>query len=391
MALCAKNSYQIELPYEISNQRIFDLLTCYEPCIGMEAVNFYLLLVSESRIHTSFCEHTRLCKLSGMDIKVLDAARIRCEQFSLIRTYISKDETQYVYEVLPPLSAREFLKHDVYGRLYLSRVGAKEAEVTSSSLVKSVHLHDKLVDISASFDASLLKNWDNEKEVEFSNVQSEKALNLKRQKGFDMELFLSLSTALTFPYQARTQENLDLISDLGALYGISEERMRILVGHCINNATERLNQDMLKRMASYEKVTMAHEPKNKYDMPPVLFLENIQQGISVTQVDKRLLEWLMSEMHFSPEVINVLVEYVLSINENRLTRSFVESIASSWLRNKVSTVEDALKMCDVKPVKRTARTSRKAVMPKYEKTNDQRELNEEEKQRLMQALSQLEE
>ena len=393
MAVCGKHQYQVEAVQEISQNRILDLFTCYQPCVGYEALAFYLTLLSESRIRSDLREHTRLCKLTGMDIRQIDAARIKCEQFALIKTYVSKDESVYFYEVNAPLSAKDFLQHDVFGRLYLSRIGSKETEVTSASVFKPHHSTRNLTEISAPFDASLLRNWDKEKEVEYASVQPEQLVSFPSRRGFDMELFLSISTNLTFPYQARTKENLELICDLGALYGIKEERMRILVGHCINSSTEQLNEEMFRKLASYEQPVMKNEPKNKYDLPPVLFLQKIQGGVNVTQIDKRILEYLMRDMHFSHEVTNVLVEYVLSVSDNRLVRSFVESVASTWVRNKVSTVEEALKMAENKPVQRqTKKAVRKVELPKYmNEMTDSKEMTSEERQRLDELMNQLEE
>ena len=393
MALRAKNLYQIEGIHDISKERILDLLSCYQACIGHNAVSFYLTLLAESRMDSSAREHTRLCRLASMDIRQIDAARIKCEQFGLIKTYVNQDETLYLYELLSPLSAREFLLHDVFGRLYLSNMGMKDASVTSSAILRSKRQNLSMKDISTSFDVTLLSSWDTEKEVEYSTVQKEAEVQLPVRTGFDTEMFLSQMTNLVFPYAARTQENLVMIADLATLYGISEDRMRILVGHCVNNASGTLNQELLKRMASYEKPELKHEPKNRYDVPPVLFLQNIQGGVNVTQVDKRLLERLALEMHFSQEVINVLVEYVLRINENKLVRSFVEAVASSWLRNKVTTVEDALKMTEVKiQRKASAKSGRKAVLPQYmEEKNITSQMSDEERNQLMNQLSQLEE
>ncbi len=393
MALRAKILYQIKGIQDISKERILDLLSCYQACIGHNAISFYLTLLAESRMGTSAKEHTRLCRLASMDIRQLDAARIKCEQFGLIKTYSNQDETILLYELMMPLCAKEFLLHDVFGRLYLSNMGMKDASLTSSVMLQQNHLNHQMKEISAAFDVSLLSNWNNEKEIEYSTVQKETEVKFPTRAGFDIEMFLSQMTNLVFPYQSRTTENLALIADLGALYGISEDRMRILVGHCVNNATGTLNKDMLKRLASYEKPEIQHEPKNKYDIPPVLFLENIQGGVNVTQVDKRLLERLSLDMHFSQEVINVLIEYVLRINENKLVRSFVESVASSWLRNQVKTVEDALKMTEVKvQSKSSVKSGRKAVLPKYmENRQSESQMSDEERNQLMNQLSQLEE
>ena len=393
MALRAKILYQIEGVQDISKERILGLFTCYQACIGHNAVSFYLTLLAESNIDASQREHTRLCRLTSMDIRQMDAARIRCEQYSLIKTYMNEEETMVFYELLMPLTAREFLLHDVFGRLYLSRMGMKDAGLTSGSLLSSKKPNRNLKDISASFDPSLMMGWDQEKEVEYAKVSQETEAIVPVKRGFNTELFLSKTSALIFPYQTRTQENLELITDLGVLYGISEERMRILVGHCVNNASASLNQDMLKRMASYEKPEIKHEPKNRYDIPPVLFLEKIQGGVSVTQVDKRLLERLALDMHFSQEVINVLVEYVLRINDNKLVRSFVEAVASSWVRNKVTTVEEALLMTEAKPVSKGQKKQvRKAALPDYMNSKDEAvKMSDEERNQLMNQLSQLEE
>lgn len=393
MALRAKVLYQIEGIQDISKERILDLLSCYQACIGHNAVTFYLTLLAESRLTRAAFEHTRLCRLASMDIRQIDAARIKCEQFGLIKTFMNQDETLILYELMNPLSAREFLLHDVFGRLYLSNMGMKDAAVTSSAILPQRRQRQQMKEISASFDGSLLSSWDHEKEVEYSTVQKEAEIKPPVRAGFNSELFLSQMTNLVFPYQSRTAENLALIADLGVLYGISEDRMRVLVGHCVNNATGTLNQEMLKRMASYEKPELKHEPKNKYDIPPVLFLENIQGGVNVTQVDKRLLERLALEMHFSQEVINVLIEYVLKINDNKLVRSFVESVASSWVRNQVKTVEDALNMTKLKPqLKSPVKTGRKASLPKYmESRSNESQMSDEERNQLMNQLSQLEE
>ncbi|MBR5207184.1 MAG: hypothetical protein IKV65_01655, partial [Erysipelotrichaceae bacterium] len=198
MALRAKHQYQIECTQEISKERILDLYTCYQACIGHKAVSFYLTLLAESQVRTTQREHTRLCRLASMDIRQIDLARVRCEQFGLIRTYVNQDETAYLYELNCPLSAREFLSHDVFGRLYLSSVGAKDAGVTSSNVYTAKLSTRNLKEISAPFDVSLISSWDAEKEVEYSTVQKETEVHYNKRNGFDTDQFIALSTNLTF-------------------------------------------------------------------------------------------------------------------------------------------------------------------------------------------------
>ena len=45
-------------------------------------------------------------------------------------------------------------------------------------------------------------------------------------------------------------------------------------------------------------------------------------------------------------VVNVLIDYVLKTNNNKLTRSFVETIAGQWQRLKIETVEDGMLLAE---------------------------------------------
>ena len=47
-----------------------------------------------------------------------------------------------------------------------------------------------------------------------------------------------------------------------------------------------------------------------------------------------------------PGVVNVLVDYVLKINNNKLIKSFVEVIASQWSKSGIETVEDAMNIAE---------------------------------------------
>ena len=47
-------------------------------------------------------------------------------------------------------------------------------------------------------------------------------------------------------------------------------------------------------------------------------------------------------MNLNPGVVNVLVDFVLKINNNKLTKAYVEKIASQWAKSKIDTVEDAM-------------------------------------------------
>lgn len=84
------------------------------------------------------------------------------------------------------------------------------------------------------------------------------------------------------------------------------------------------------------KLINQFEKENPYD-----FLAS-KQGARPTKKDLEIIEYLIIDQKLNPGVVNVLIDYVLKINNNKLVRSFVEQIAAQWKRSKITTVSDAM-------------------------------------------------
>ena len=52
------------------------------------------------------------------------------------------------------------------------------------------------------------------------------------------------------------------------------------------------------------------------------------------------------DLELKPGVVNVLIDYILKINNNRFTKNYVDTIASQWSRLNIETVEDAMKTAE---------------------------------------------
>ena len=63
-----------------------------------------------------------------------------------------------------------------------------------------------------------------------------------------------------------------------------------------------------------------------------------------TSSDLAIMSYLLIDLNLKPGVVNVLVDYVLKINNNKLTKNFVEAIASQWSKAGVETVEAAMEI-----------------------------------------------
>jgi len=98
---------------------------------------------------------------------------------------------------------------------------------------------------------------------------------------------------------------------------------------------------------------------------------------------------LVSELRLNPDVVNVLIEHILAKNNQRLNKAYVEKVAVTWSRLKITTVEEALKELENEQgnVRSGGKKKREDVLPQ-EVTSD-RELTDEEKRRIIAKMKSL--
>ncbi|MFQ7536639.1 MAG: DnaD domain protein [Clostridium sp.] len=53
--------------------------------------------------------------------------------------------------------------------------------------------------------------------------------------------------------------------------------------------------------------------------------------MEVSRSDKYLIEALISDFKMKPEVVNVLIEYVLKMKNQQFPKAYVEKVASTWV------------------------------------------------------------
>ena len=132
-------------------------------------------------------------------------------------------------------------------------------------------------------------------------------------------------------------------------------------------------------------VTQAKDP---YDLPPVSFLQAKQNGAAVSLSDRKLLEHLSVDMQFPPDVINVMIEYILKKSQNRLVKAFVDMVAGEWARDGVTTREQAFAETRKQTVSYRS-TKKEDVLPEYmsrDMQNNSEERSAEEIEALMKGL-----
>ena len=113
-----------------------------------------------------------------------------------------------------------------------------------------------------------------------------------------------------------------------------------------------------------------------------------------TMRELQIIEDLMVKQKMKPGVVNVLISYVLKVNNNKFTRSYVETVASQWCRLNIETVEDAMAVAEKehKKIKKLMEkpnkvenktTSKKEELPSwFEKNIEKQDISKEEQEEL---------
>lgn len=329
---------KIECTITLSHAHFQALRMLYLPLIGHEALSLYETLYALSKQPQRIKNHLLICKLCGFSAEVLAQKRMLLEQYLLVKAYYDGAKNSYLYELLYPKCGCEFLSHEVFGRLYMERMGKQAFEFMKKSFAH--HLEEKAdYQNITSHMSDMLQNWSEEQELQFS---SNKPKIPKKAYFFRFERFLNNLSPMVLPLSERTKDNLDFIAEKADLYGIDEIEMQKLVGKSINLKTNCLDRKKLVRAMQKSKEIKDVKTNDPYNMPSMLFLQQKQNGIAVSKSDQALIDMLNEKYRMNPQVINVLLEYVLERNHQSLARKYVEKIAAAWVRLGIDTKEKAL-------------------------------------------------
>ena len=309
----------------------------YGPLMGKSSICLYEFLGS---IQNSV-ELEDVYLLLNINASQFDKARNYLEQYHLIETYVHEDDMLIL--LYAPLLPDKFLCHDTYSRLYLASVGAKCFDKVKAMLYKDKTVSSSYTKVESPLDVSILDSWNESKEIAFEKVKP----TIKQKYDFDFAtLFKGMDRV--FPVRYRTNENLDRIAQMAQIYGIDAKDMRKYVQRSTNPSTHVFDLEKLKDMVMRNRKVM-ETSKDPYQMPPVKFLQNKQNGIPVVKSDQALIERLCTQFQLSVEVVNTLIEYTLQQTHQQFSRNYVEKVAASWVRLGVDSRKKALEIINQAP------------------------------------------
>ena len=403
--------------YVIVNKTIlsnFDkkiLITFYEPIIGHLAVSLYLTLwndLEEGKQISRELNHHHLMSILKCPLSVIKEAREALEAVGLLKTYLKYgDYNNYLYEIYSPLSPSEFFNHPILNVVLYNNIGAIEYEYLKK-LYQKIKIDTKdYIEITKKMDEvytaiSDIPTTDSVErsitdincndQVDFDLIISSIPKGIINEKAFNKKT-KELINQLAFVYKIDSLKMMELIRSVLNEYGMIDKnglRLAARKVYQFNNGAlptliYRSQPEYLKTPAGDNsmrgKIIQMFENIN-----PVDFLRNKYQGVKPTNRDIKIIEMLIIDLEMPPAVVNVLLDYVLRKNNNRLSTSYIETIAGQWKRAGLKNASEAMEFAE----KENKKLSKKIVSKNKEniepvwfnKVSEKKELTKEEQEEL---------
>jgi replication initiation and membrane attachment protein len=368
------------------DRKIITLL--YQPLIGPICVSLYMTFWSEmeeNRLWSKPSLHYQLMNTIGLHLNEIYEARIKLEGIGLLSVYKKESEEgiEFVYELNPPLSPEQFFTDGMLNIYLYKKIGKTHfnslkqffsdekisvnsyQQVTKSftEIFASDHLDSLYVSDEAKveLDADITKRF-------FGRESAKDLGGFSSQFDFDL-LFAGIKSLV--PRKAFTVRANETIIKLSFLYGIDALQMQKLVIGSVTPDQEldleelrkaardwyqiEYHQDMptlIERVQPLAYRSQQKEPLTQEEqlirhletVSPRVRLIQLSGGAEPSKADLQILEGIMLNQNLNPGVVNVLVEYVMLKTDMKLSKAYIEKIASHWTRKNVVTVKEAMEL-----------------------------------------------
>ena len=392
--LLPADTYIVKNATILSNESRLILFKLYQPIIGTVAINLYFTLWSNldtSQIISTEYTHHSLMAMMRIKLEDILEAREKLEGIGLLKTYLKKGNiNNYIYELYSPLEPEEFVNNPILATTLMSNIGKVEYEKTLNFFrIPPIDLKE-YKDVSATF----IETFEVSDAFEVSddkNIRKVKQIDLIVDEKIDLNSLISLIPNEILNHRSITKETKDLIYKLAYIYNLDEGELSELIRNSVDEK-RIINKDLLRKNChnyytfEHKNVTpsLIYKKEPEYlrakvndnskkakliytfeTTSPYDFLTGKNKGVTPSKKDLNLIENLMIDYGLNPGVVNVLIDYVLKINDNKLTKNFVLAIASQWKRNNIKTVEEAIKLC--KKENKAKKVQKTKILKKEEK------------------------
>lgn len=356
-----------------NDKKIITML--YQPIIGYTACSLYFTLLDDldkrEQVSNPITHH-HLMAIMQLKLEEIVKAREKLEAIGLLKSYLKKESVnKYVYLLFSPLSANEIFNHPILNIVLYNNLGKEEYDkLVNYYKVPRISLKD-YEDITLSFDDVFSPIAGRSIDVQ-DDIVKKNSNSILLNKCIDFDFLISSIPKEMVNEKCFSSDIKELINSLAFTYNIDDDTMISLVRDSLNekgNIDKTILRKSCRNYYQFEEAgrlpTMVYHRQPDYLKKPVgdsskwakmvYTFENISpydylrakyKGAEPTARDLRLIENLLIDQKLAPGVVNVLLAYVLKINNQKLNKSYIETIVGQWKRLNIETVEDAMKITE---------------------------------------------
>ena len=351
------------------------LTNLYQPIIGYSALAVYFTLWSEANVQKvlSFSSHEQLLTRMQMAAGHFVDARKLLEAVGLLKTRLEKapGTNIYHYEINAPKTPKQFFADTLLFGMMIQALGENDAN-RLKRVYEVTYKEDEGEDVSASFQEVFHPDFEDKSFLLAANSKNTAVgrNKIKIDTEFSYEKFFkALGENSQINERAISKQEMKEIERLASLYGIDEESVSIIVANAYDPNKEkgsRLDFDQINkglmnetnytfisrkgRKRSSAPVSSDTDLANKINLfektSPKDILRLLQGGTKVAPSDLAIVNTLSKDYQLSNGVINVVIDFVLSMNKNVLSRAYAEKMAASFNRENIETTIDAMNYCN---------------------------------------------
>lgn len=344
-----------------SNSTDYDkkiLTDLYQPIIGSLSILIYMTLFNQVKADTLLSkelDHESILRILGINMDLFRVNKEKLEGIGLIKTY--KKNSEFIYVLYKPLDAFSFFNNSLLNTLLYNNLGNK--------LYKDILKEYKNIKIDLSEYSEVTKSFDQVfKTTSLLTLNNMDVINYEYAK-------IKMASVIDFEFVLDGLPNIseslkEDLNNIAFLYNLKDSELRELVLYSLN-AKNILDLDVLLNRArdlyvfensslptlKYIKMKTSDENETKKEKliktfqntSPFVYLKSKYKSGSPSKLEMKIIEDLLFKSKMEPEVINVLISYVLTVNNQKFTKNYVDTIASQWLRLGIKTAEAAMKHC----------------------------------------------
>ncbi|HLS36108.1 MAG TPA: DnaD domain protein [Bacillota bacterium] len=406
--LLPKDGFQVRVAEQPSLDYTKSLTHLYQPLIGMGAISLYQTLLNEALMSNKHAQtHHSLMTYLQLPLPKIYNLRIKLEAIGLLKTFkrTNAEETIYTYDVQRPFSPKEFFEETMLSELLLHHIGKRKFTELKNLFTKEKQLIG--TDVTASFHdvfETVLPDLD------YHDITPKEKTTRSLVESIDFSwLEFMLKQRMLPIHKILTGHNKQIISELTHLYDLTSHEIEkallwaITEDHELNieefkqachdlyatksnHAKVRLVEKEISRAKKEDTSALSREERliHRFEtMSPRQLLEDLSNGSKASERDLKIIRDVMVAQNLPRPVMNVLVHYALMQSNMKLSKPYLETIASHWSRANLSSAKEAMEFAkneinNFKERKKRHRNKQsKEVIPDWFKQRHEQEKTEE--------------